>query len=130
SGLVICNPPYGERLGEVESLKLLYAHLGERLRNEFQGWHAGIFTGNPELGKQMGLRAGKKYKLFNGTIPSELLLFDIDTEAFVQSRVEQDGRFSVDQQERQAAEVQVKISARREQADALSNGAQMLVNRL
>lgn len=130
SGLVICNPPYGERLGEVESLKLLYAHLGERLRNEFQGWHAGIFTGNPELGKQMGLRAGKKYKLFNGTIPSELLLFDIDTEAFVQSRVEQDGRFSEDQQERQAAEAQVKISARQEQADALSNGAQMLVNRL
>lgn len=130
SGLVICNPPYGERLGEVDSLKLLYAHLGERLRNEFQGWHAGIFTGNPELGKQMGLRAEKKYKLFNGTIPSELLLFNIDTEAFVQSRVEQDGRFSEDQQERQAAEAQVKISAKQEQADALSNGAQMLVNRL
>lgn len=130
SGLVICNPPYGERLGEVESLKLLYAHLGERLRNEFQGWRAGIFTGNPDLGKQMGLRAEKKYKLFNGTIPSELLLFNIDTEAFVQSRVEQDGRFSEDQQERQAAEAQVKISAKQEQADALSNGAQMLVNRL
>lgn len=130
SGLVICNPPYGERLGDVESLKLLYAHMGERLRNEFQGWHAAVFTGNPELGKQMGLRAEKKYRFFNGTIPSELLLFSIDSEAFVQSRVDQDGRFSKDRSERQAAEAHVKISARQEQQQALSNGARMLVNRL
>lgn len=130
AGLVLSNPPYGERLGEVESLKLLYAHLGERLRNEFQGWRAGVFTGNPELGKQMGLRADKKYKLFNGTIPSELLMFTIASDAFVQSRVEQDGRFSRDNEERAAAEELVKETSRQEQADALSNGAQMLVNRL
>lgn len=129
-GLVISNPPYGERLGEIESLKLLYAHLGERLRNEFQGWRAGVFTGNPELGKQMGLRADKKYKFFNGTIASELLMFSINNDAFVQSRVEQDGRFSQDDVEREAAERKVKESAKKEQAEALSNGAQMLVNRL
>lgn len=129
-GLVISNPPYGERLGEIESLKLLYAHLGERLRNEFQGWRAGVFTGNPELGKQMGLRADKKYKFFNGTIASELLMFSISTEAFVQSRVEQDARFSKDDEERKAAEARVKIENKQEQADALSNGARMLVNRL
>ena len=129
-GLVISNPPYGERLGEIESLKLLYAHLGERLRNEFQGWRAGVFTGNPELGKQMGLRADKKYKFFNGTIASELLMFSISTEAFVQSRVEQDARFSKDDEERKEAEARVKIENKKEQADALSNGAQMLVNRL
>lgn len=130
NGLVLTNPPYGERLGEVESLKLLYAHLGERLRNEFQGWRAGIFTGNPELGKQMGLRAEKKYKLFNGTIASELLLFSIDDEAFVQSRLQQDGRFSQNAQEREAAEKLVQQSNREEQAAALSNGAKMLANRL
>ncbi len=129
-GLVISNPPYGERLGEIESLKLLYAHLGERLRNEFQGWRAGVFTGNPELGKQMGLRADKKYKFFNGTIASELLMFSIDNEAFVQSRVEQDARFSKDEGMRKAAEEKVKIDNKKEQAAALSNGAQMLVNRL
>ncbi len=125
-GLVICNPPYGERLGEIESLKLLYAHLGERLRNEFQGWHAGIFTGNPELGKQMGLRAEKKYKLFNGPLPSELLLFHIDSQAFVQSRVAEDGRFSDNQAEREAA----KAIMAENQANALTPGAQMLANRL
>ncbi|ACE83336.1 bifunctional 23S rRNA (guanine(2069)-N(7))-methyltransferase RlmK/23S rRNA (guanine(2445)-N(2))-methyltransferase RlmL [Cellvibrio japonicus] len=129
-GLVLSNPPYGERLGEIESLKLLYAHLGERLRNEFPGWRAGVFTGNPELGKQMGLRADKKYKFFNGTIASELLMFSINTDVFVQSRVEQDGRFSKDEVERDAAEQKVKAAAKEEQAAALSNGAQMLVNRL
>ena len=130
NGLVLSNPPYGERLGEIESLKMLYAHLGERLRTEFQGWRAGVFTGNPELGKQMGLRSDKKYKLFNGTIPSELLMFNIASEAFVQSRVEQDGRFSRDNEERAAAEELVRETNRQEQADALSSGAQMLVNRL
>lgn len=129
-GLVLTNPPYGERLGEVESLKLLYAHLGERLRNEFQGWRAGVFTGNPELGKQMGLRSDKKYKLFNGSIESELLMFSINAEAFVKSRIEQDGRFSKDDEERAAAEQKVQASNREEQAAALSPGAQMLVNRL
>ncbi|MGB3609772.1 MAG: bifunctional 23S rRNA (guanine(2069)-N(7))-methyltransferase RlmK/23S rRNA (guanine(2445)-N(2))-methyltransferase RlmL [Cellvibrio sp.] len=129
-GLIICNPPYGERLGEIESLKLLYAHLGERLRNEFQGWRAAIFTGNPALGKQMGLRAEKKYKLFNGTIASEVLVFAIDREAFVQSRVEQDGRFSKDDHERQAAEEKVRVEDKAAQAASLTNGAQMLANRL
>ncbi len=129
-GLVLTNPPYGERLGEVESLKLLYAHLGERLRNEFQGWRAGVFTGNPELGKQMGLRSDKKYKLFNGSIESELLMFSINAEAFVKSRVEQDGRFSKDEEERAAAEQKARDSNRQEQAAALTPGAQMLVNRL
>ena len=129
-GLVICNPPYGERLGEIESLKLLYAHMGERLRNEFQGWRAAIFTGNPDLGKQMGLRAEKKYKLFNGTIASEVLLFNIDRDAFVQSRVEQDGRFSKDDRERKIAEEKVKVEDKAAQAAALTNGAQMLANRL
>jgi len=129
-GLVLTNPPYGERLGEVESLKLLYAHMGERLRNEFQGWRAGVFTGNPELGKQMGLRSDKKYKLFNGSIDSELLMFSINAEAFVKSRVEQDGRFSKDESERAEAEQKVQASNREEQAAALTPGAQMLVNRL
>jgi 23S rRNA (guanine2445-N2)-methyltransferase / 23S rRNA (guanine2069-N7)-methyltransferase len=82
-GLVITNPPYGERLGEQESLKHLYAHLGERLRAEFQGWRAAVFTGNPDLGKTMGLRSNKQYRLFNGAIPAQLLLFDVEPQYFV-----------------------------------------------
>jgi 23S rRNA (guanine2445-N2)-methyltransferase / 23S rRNA (guanine2069-N7)-methyltransferase len=83
SGLVISNPPYGERLGEQESLRHLYAHFGERLRQEFQGWEAALFTGNPDLGKTMGLRSYKQYRLWNGTIPAQLLLFHVEPQYFV-----------------------------------------------
>jgi 23S rRNA (guanine2445-N2)-methyltransferase / 23S rRNA (guanine2069-N7)-methyltransferase len=83
TGLIITNPPYGERLGEQESLRHLYAHIGERLREEFVGWRAAIFTGNPDLGKTMGLRSNKQYRLFNGAIPAQLLLFQVEPEYFV-----------------------------------------------
>lgn len=82
-GLVVVNPPYGERLGEVEDLKPLYICLGERLKESFAGWHAGVFTSNPELGKQMGLRAKKQYALFNGALPAQLFLFDVEEQYFV-----------------------------------------------
>ena len=45
TGLVICNPPYGERLGDEASLLYLYQNLGERLRQSCIGWSAGVFTG-------------------------------------------------------------------------------------
>lgn len=83
SGLVIVNPPYGERLGEIEELKSLYTMLGDQIKQSFVGWHAALFTGNPELGKQMGLRAKHYYSLFNGAIACKLLLFDVHPEYFV-----------------------------------------------
>lgn len=76
-GLLICNPPYGERLGEKESLRYLYRQLGEVMLREFSGWEGAIFTADPELGKATGLRSYKRYALFNGAIPSQLLLFDL-----------------------------------------------------
>lgn len=79
-GLIICNPPYGERLGEVESLKVLYRHMGEVVKREFDGWKLGVFTGNPQLSREMALRNDKKYKFFNGAIPCELLLSSISQE--------------------------------------------------
>lgn len=89
-GLVVANPPYGERLGELEEVKPLYTELGARLKQEFAGWKAGVITGNPELGKQMGLRSKKQYALFNGAIPSQLLLFDIEPANFVDRSPEAD----------------------------------------
>jgi 23S rRNA (guanine2445-N2)-methyltransferase / 23S rRNA (guanine2069-N7)-methyltransferase len=76
-GLVIANPPYGERLGDEASLVHLYRCLGDRLKTEFDGWRGALFTGNPELGRTMGLRAVKQYRLWNGPIAARLLLFDI-----------------------------------------------------
>jgi 23S rRNA (guanine2445-N2)-methyltransferase / 23S rRNA (guanine2069-N7)-methyltransferase len=85
-GLVVVNPPYGERLGEESELPALYALLGQTLREQFQGWRASIFTGNPDLGKKLGLRAGRMHVLYNGRIECKLLHIDITPESFVSDR--------------------------------------------
>jgi len=77
TGLIVTNPPYGERLGDEETLPALYADLGNKLKQDFLGWEAAVFTGNPALGKSMGLRSYHRYKLFNGALPCELLLFHV-----------------------------------------------------
>lgn len=83
AGLLVTNPPYGERMGEIAQLTETYAELGELLRTHFQGWKAGVFTGNPNLGKVMGIRAEKRYAFWNGSIPCELLTFSLAEEKFV-----------------------------------------------
>ncbi|MDF1537087.1 MAG: bifunctional 23S rRNA (guanine(2069)-N(7))-methyltransferase RlmK/23S rRNA (guanine(2445)-N(2))-methyltransferase RlmL [bacterium] len=83
-GLVAVNPPYGERLGEVQELKGLYGTLGRELRARFPGWRAVVFTGNPELGKEMGIRAVKTNNLYNGDLKCRLLHFDIQPDRFVE----------------------------------------------
>jgi 23S rRNA (guanine2445-N2)-methyltransferase / 23S rRNA (guanine2069-N7)-methyltransferase len=86
SGLVVANPPYGERLGGGSELPALYGRLGKTLRENFPGWRAAVFTGNPDLGKRLGLRAGKIHTLYNGAIECKLLHFDIVPERFVTDR--------------------------------------------
>ncbi|SDS42689.1 23S rRNA m(2)G-2445 methyltransferase [Halopseudomonas xinjiangensis] len=83
AGLIVTNPPYGERLGDTASLLYLYQKLGEILRERCQGWQAAIFTGNPDLGKRMGIRSHKQYALFNGALPCKLLMMDVTPERFV-----------------------------------------------
>ncbi len=85
-GLVVANPPYGERLGEATELTGLYALLGSVLRERFLGWRAAVMTGNPDLGRRMGLRASGYHSLFNGPIPCRLLHFDVKEENFVSDR--------------------------------------------
>ena len=77
TGLLITNPPYGERWGEMEELRPLYQQLGELAKQECPGWELAVFTGNEDLAGELRLRADKKYKLFNGTIASQLLLFQL-----------------------------------------------------
>ncbi len=78
--LLICNPPYGERLGQELELRGLYQNFGRRLKKSFPGWQVGLFTSNRHLAKETGLRADKEYKLFNGTIPTSLFLFEVFAE--------------------------------------------------
>jgi 23S rRNA (guanine2445-N2)-methyltransferase / 23S rRNA (guanine2069-N7)-methyltransferase len=81
-GLVATNPPYGERIGEQQQLQALYAQLGERLREHFQGWQAAVLTGNPPLAKAIGINARRSHTLFNGKIECRLLRFAIETDEF------------------------------------------------
>jgi 23S rRNA (guanine2445-N2)-methyltransferase / 23S rRNA (guanine2069-N7)-methyltransferase len=78
-GLVICNPPYGERLGatDEEDLGALYRLLGQKLKGEFPEWHASVITSDEQLGRALGLHAEKKYKLYNGALECVLLNFDL-----------------------------------------------------
>lgn len=85
-GLVLANPPYGERLGEEDKLKYLYGSIGEKFKATFNGWQAAIFTGNQELGKCVGLRAQRLFTLYNGTIICKLLRFTVDKEWYTYSR--------------------------------------------
>ena len=76
-GIIICNPPYGVRLGEEEKLKELYREYGENLKKNFKGFRAYIFTGNMNLRKQISLSTSKRIPLFNGTIECRLLKYDL-----------------------------------------------------
>ncbi len=76
-GLVICNPPYGERMGVDESLLDLYREIGTRLKSEFTGWKASVITSDDALARAIGLRAEKRYKLYNGALECVLLNFDL-----------------------------------------------------
>lgn len=76
-GIVICNPPYGERMGDEASLVYLYQHLGEKIKQNCPGWEAAIFTGTPALVRSLGMGPKKTYSLFNGALPCKLFLYDI-----------------------------------------------------
>jgi 23S rRNA (guanine2445-N2)-methyltransferase / 23S rRNA (guanine2069-N7)-methyltransferase len=106
TGLIVANPPYGERIGAESGLPELYAELGSILRDRFQGWQAAILTGNPPLARNLGIYAKRTHRVFNGTIECRLLRFDLN-EARAQ---------------RPAEEVRADWSSR--------PGAQMFANRL
>jgi putative N6-adenine-specific DNA methylase len=73
----ICNPPYGERIGEEKDLIGLYKLLGQVLRERCQGWTAFVFTGNARLARQIGIEPATETPLFNGKIPCRLLKFEL-----------------------------------------------------
>jgi 23S rRNA (guanine2445-N2)-methyltransferase / 23S rRNA (guanine2069-N7)-methyltransferase len=77
-GLLVANPPYGERIGAESGLPALYSELGAVLRERFQGWQAAILTGNPPLARNLGLYAKRTHRVFNGTIECRLLRFDLN----------------------------------------------------
>ncbi|WP_419419825.1 bifunctional 23S rRNA (guanine(2069)-N(7))-methyltransferase RlmK/23S rRNA (guanine(2445)-N(2))-methyltransferase RlmL [Legionella sp. D16C41] len=102
-GLLICNPPYGERLADATQLIPLYQQIGTAAHTSFQGWQMAFLTSNPMLAKAVGLRAAKQYTFFNGPLECKLYCLSLN------------------------AENRLKNNA---SSASLSGGAQMLLNRL
>ncbi len=76
-GVMVMNPPYGERIGEKAELAALYPQLGDWMKRHFAGWRCYYFTGDPELPKGIRLKASKRTPLFNGAIECRLFEYKI-----------------------------------------------------
>jgi 23S rRNA (guanine2445-N2)-methyltransferase len=76
-GIILFNPPYGQRLGEEEALKALYKEIGDVMKQRCKGYTAYLFTGNLELAKYVGLKATRRIVLFNGPIECRLLKYEL-----------------------------------------------------
>ena len=72
-GLVVCNPPYDLRLAADPAL---YRALGDALKSAVPQWRASLLCGDAELARATGLRAGKRYQVFNGAIECTLIVAD------------------------------------------------------
>jgi putative N6-adenine-specific DNA methylase len=77
TGIVLCNPPYGERLGRGEDLGTFYKLLGDILKNRFKGWTAYVLSGNKELAKSIGLRSAARTAVYNGTLSCQLMKYEL-----------------------------------------------------
>ncbi len=121
-GLLLVNPPYGERLGEADALKALYGELGRVLKDHFGGWQAGVFTGNPGLGRELKIEARRRHRLFNGPIEAQLLRFEIAPEHY--TREFRPGRLPpVDPARRDSPGAQMFANRLRKNLDALGKWA-------
>ena len=67
-GTVICNPPYGERLGTTPALIALYSVFGQRLKKEFCGWNVSVFSSESTLLDCLRMRASRQFKAKNGPL--------------------------------------------------------------
>lgn len=88
TGLLVANPPYGERLGSAADLPALYNLLGEQMATQLPNWKAAVITSDSQLGRSIGLRAGKINTLYNGALKCQLLQFDLTADNRWQSLVE------------------------------------------
>jgi putative N6-adenine-specific DNA methylase len=76
-GILVTNPPYGVRIGDLQELAELYPKLGDVLKQKFAGWRAYIFTGDLRLPKFIRLTPSRKTPLFNGALECRLYEFKV-----------------------------------------------------
>ncbi|WP_250398718.1 THUMP domain-containing protein [Synechococcus sp. MU1648] len=76
-GVLVCNPPYGQRIGDEEELDGLYSALGQFVRREASGWQLWLLSGNPKLTGALRLKASRRIPVSNGGIDCRWLNYDI-----------------------------------------------------
>ena len=74
SGIIVCNPPYGQRMGEQKDAQRLYAMFGKHVRFA-NDWKKYIITSEPDFEHYFGKRADKKRKLYNGMIKCDYYMY-------------------------------------------------------
>jgi len=143
-GLLICNPPYGERLGDEQETAELYKKFGASLKTHFIGWKAAMIISNPELGFRLGIRSQKPITLFNGALECKLLRLDIEENNFFipkaktqEERIAQVTEISKAQEQRIAQATESSPTPQPETTsppppykEASELGAEMFANRL
>ena len=76
-GVIVANPPYGKRVGDVNRLGKFYRGFGDRLKKNAQGATAWLLVGNRQLANKIGLKAKRRIPLFNGPIECRLLKYEL-----------------------------------------------------
>ena len=77
SGIMVANPPYGERIGSPEELARFYPELGNSLKKKFAGWNCFFFTADQRMAKLIRLQPSRRTPLWNGAIECRLYEFRI-----------------------------------------------------
>jgi len=76
-GVVVLNPPYGERMGEIQQLEATYKGIGDYFKQKCGGYTGYVFTGNPSLAKKVSLKPKQSFPLFNSGIECRLLEYEL-----------------------------------------------------
>lgn len=76
SGLIMINPPYGERMGQ-EKIIQFYQDTGSHLKHHYEGWQAWIISANQEALKNIGLKTSKRFRLYNGPLDCKFYGYDL-----------------------------------------------------
>jgi 23S rRNA G2445 N2-methylase RlmL len=74
-GVMVVNPPYGERLGTRDELEDLYLNMAHTMKTAFKGWDCWILSGEPELTQFMKLKAERRFPVMNGPIECRFLKY-------------------------------------------------------
>lgn len=117
-GLIVTNPPYGERLetGDTDKLEHLFTQFGQHLQQNFMNWKMAIISSTESnIIKKIGFRTSKHYALFNGALPCKLYCFDLTDDKVM--------RFETSHQKQERI-IQTVLE------QGLSAQAQMFANRL